>query len=75
MEKKQSQILHVSVCGNWLRHSGKYLNISKDHIFDIKAKVKWDIKVDLASKYWANGTKHPARELDFITAEEWLILN
>ena len=75
---KQSQILHVSVCGTFMRVSGRYCRLVKYSLDSTKRQVEYHYKLkakSYACKYWDNGAKNPARKLDYITADEWLILN
>jgi len=78
MELKQSKILHVSVCGTWFRLQGRYKRYKKQGSISL---CKYLLKgyasgaIYKSTRWWDNGAKHPARELDFITVEEWLLLN
>ena len=72
---KQSQILHVSVCGEWCRIRGRFDSNDNTLIGNIRENVLFKGKHLPFRNYWENGAKHPARGLDYITAEEWLILN
>jgi hypothetical protein len=72
---KQSEILHVSVCGAWCRAYGRYSLNNRYPSITCKENIIYKKNNPNLFKYWENGSKHPARKLDYITADEWLLLN
>ena len=71
---KQSEILHVSVCGAWCRIYGKYF-CNRYNSPTYKESIIYKKNNPNLFKYGENGSKHTARNLDYITADEWLLLN
>lgn len=73
--KKKSQILHISVCGTYLRIWGRYQQVNNNFIGSVRKHIEYYNNNDNYWRWWENGAKHEARKLDFITADEWLLLN
>lgn len=72
--KKQSEILHISLDGNWIRIHGRYRDITSLSSSTVKPYIEEILNNYCVSYWWANGAKHPARKLEFMPAQEYLLL-
>lgn len=75
---KQSASIQVSVCGTYMKFKGGYMSAKEFQggVFR-KTDIEYAQKCYTATFnhwYWANGAKHSARQLDFITKEEYFLL-
>lgn len=68
------EILYISTCNKWMRRADEYRKITPN--LDIRNQIKWFLEVGIEnSVFWQTSINHPARELDYITSEEWFMLN
>lgn len=72
---KQSEILHVSVCGSWLRLHGNFKPLRASVGYRRSQVICYKGCTWNDARYWQNGANHPARKLEYIEANSWLLLN